>query len=98
MSESDEEKERMTAQDDVVENEDIAATSYVKGQYSIPNCIDVLKILKDSKIVKDNNHISYALELIKDRENRVIVVSLKDQMDILANWLYFKYRKDRIQF
>ncbi|CAI8613882.1 unnamed protein product [Vicia faba] len=91
MSESEVEKERKTEQDD------IAATSYVNGQYSIPNCIDVLKILKDSKILRDNSFISYALELIKDRENRVIVVSLKDQMDILANWLQFKYRKDRIQ-
>ncbi|CAI8613690.1 unnamed protein product, partial [Vicia faba] len=88
MSESDVKKERETAHD-----EDIAATSYVSGQYSIPNCIYVLKVLKE-ELHWFKKRFSYALELIKDSKNRVIVISLKDCYDDLADWIDYKYQKE----
>jgi len=48
----------------------------MSGQYSIPDCIDVLRNLKGKKLLK-GLQFTYALELIKDSKNRVIVVSLK---------------------
>ena len=83
------EKERKRAQDD-----DIAATSYVKGQYSIPNCIDVLIIVNQKKQGRgdwSDDIFSYALELIKDSKNRVIVIYLKNRLNDLANWINHKY-------
>ncbi|XP_058744775.1 uncharacterized protein LOC131617511 [Vicia villosa] len=92
MSESHVEKEKKTAQY-VVENDDIAATSYAQGQYSISNCIDVLKILKDSKNYIPDEDFCYAFELIKDSKNRIIVISLKDRVDILTIWIKNMYIK-----
>ncbi|XP_058740126.1 uncharacterized protein LOC131612347 isoform X1 [Vicia villosa] len=92
MSESDVKKETETTQD-VVEKEDIAATSYVSGQYSVPNCIHVLRFLKEEGRLY-GKRFSYALELIKDSKNRVIVISLKDCSSELEDWIDYKHNKE----
>lgn len=84
-------KEKETTQD-VVAKEDIAAASYVSGQYSIPNCIHVLRNLKQNGRLY-GKRFSYALELIKDSKNRVIVISLKDCFSELEDWIDYKFNK-----
>ncbi|CAJ2642488.1 unnamed protein product [Trifolium pratense] len=69
--------------------QDIVAASYVDGQYSIPNCIEVLINLKDILLL-NGTQFSYALELIKDSKNRVIVVSLRQRKRDLAAWIIYK--------
>ncbi|CAL5193187.1 unnamed protein product [Lathyrus oleraceus] len=91
MSEYDVKKEKETTQD-VVAKEDIAAASYVSGQYSIPNCIHVLRNLKQNGRLY-GKRFSYALELIKDSKNRVIVISLKDCFSELEDWIDYKFNK-----
>ncbi|XP_057457424.1 uncharacterized protein LOC130748255 [Lotus japonicus] len=59
------------------EKEEIPATSHVRGQYSIPECIQVLKSLKEERRL-DRRQYSYALELLRDYQNRVILMSLTD--------------------
>ena len=66
------------------EKDEIAATSHVHGQYSIPECIQVLKNLKEEGRL-DGRQFSYAVDLIKDSQNRVILMSLKDSTDVLVD-------------
>ncbi|XP_057447845.1 uncharacterized protein LOC130739537 [Lotus japonicus] len=73
-----------------VEKDEIAATSHVHGKYSIPNCIEVLKSVKEEGLLTDRQ-FNYALELLTVSENRVIFMSLIDSMEALVGWIKFKY-------
>ncbi|XP_057420450.1 uncharacterized protein LOC130714557 [Lotus japonicus] len=59
-------------------------------QYSIPECIRVLISLKEKGRL-DQRQFIYALELLKDDHNRVILMSLTDSIDSLVDWILFKY-------
>lgn len=62
--------------EDTVEDDDIAATSYVNGQFTIPNCIHVLLVLMRQVLFKNDDCFNYALELITYSKNGGIVVSV----------------------
>lgn len=72
------------------EKVEIAAASYVHGQYSIPECIKVLISLEEEGVLSDQQ-FTYALELIKDCQNTVILMCLKDSSYALGNWIRYKY-------
>ncbi|XP_045800098.1 L10-interacting MYB domain-containing protein-like [Trifolium pratense] len=74
-----------------VEKAEIAATSHVHGQYSIPDCVNILKSLKEEGLL-DGQQFSYALEMLKDESNRILLMSLKDSMNALVDWLLYKYK------
>jgi hypothetical protein len=74
-----------------VEKAEIAATSNVYGQYSIPDCVKILKSLKDEELL-NGQQFSYALELLKDENNRIILMSLKDSTNALVDWILYKYK------
>jgi tRNA G26 N,N-dimethylase Trm1 len=71
-------------------NNDIAGPSYVCGQYSIPSCIEVLKNIQREGLLNDRQ-FSYALELLRNSQSRVIFMSLKDSHNALVNWILYKY-------
>jgi hypothetical protein len=73
-----------------VEKAGFEATSHVHGQYSIPDCVKILKSLKDDGLL-DGQQFSYALEMLKDESNRIILMSLKDSTNALVDWLLYKY-------
>ncbi|RHN47559.1 hypothetical protein MtrunA17_Chr7g0254281 [Medicago truncatula] len=93
---SDVKEEKKTPQD-IVEKDDNGDTSYINGQYNMPNCIETLRDLKARRLL-DGKEFSFALELIKDGKNRVIVDSLKYCMDDLATWILFNFKKDLKNF
>jgi hypothetical protein len=53
-----------------VERVGISATSHVHGQYSILDCVKLLKNAKDEGFL-NTHQFSYALEMLKDEQNRV---------------------------
>lgn len=71
---------------------DIAASSYDNGQYSIQNCARILKELRTSRLLAEI-YYGYCLELLKDRENRVMIVSSKDCPSLLVSWIKYKYQR-----
>ncbi|XP_057432808.1 L10-interacting MYB domain-containing protein-like [Lotus japonicus] len=80
----------------VVENRDEAekdeTASYAHGQYSIPNCFQVVNNLKDGGHL-DEQEFCYALEFIKDGRNRVILMSFKDGSAVSQkNWILYRYK------
>lgn len=89
-------KEEKKTPQDIVEKDDNGDTSYINGQYNMPNCIEILLTLKDKRLL-DGQEFSFALELIKDGKNRVIVDSLKYCMDDLATWIIFKFKTERFK-
>ncbi|GAU48963.1 hypothetical protein TSUD_406710 [Trifolium subterraneum] len=48
-----------------VEKAEIAASSHVHGQYSIPDCVKILKSVKEDGLL-DGQQFIYALEMLKD--------------------------------
>ncbi|CAJ1978912.1 unnamed protein product [Sphenostylis stenocarpa] len=72
------------------EEDDIEGNSDVHGKYCMPNCIAVLKSLKEEDFLS-RQQFSFALELIKDPQNRIIVMCLQDSMYDLAYWIFYKY-------
>jgi len=60
-----------------VEKAKIVATSHVHGQYSIPDCVKLLKSAKEDGFL-NGQQFSYALEMLKDEQNQVLLVTLKD--------------------
>lgn len=74
-----------------IEKAEIAATSNVLGQYSIPDCVTILKSAKEEGHL-NNRQFSYALEMLKDEDNRILLMSLKDSMDALVDWILYKYQ------
>ncbi|XP_039685067.1 L10-interacting MYB domain-containing protein-like [Medicago truncatula] len=74
-----------------IEKAEIAATSNVLGQYSIPDCVTILKSAKEEGHL-NNRQFSYALEMLKDEDNRIVLMSLKDSMDALVDWILYKYQ------
>lgn len=73
-----------------VEKAEIAATSNVHGQYSIPDCVKILKSVKEEGLL-NGQQFSYALELLKDENNRILLMSLKDSINALVEWILYKY-------
>ncbi|AES68815.1 hypothetical protein MTR_3g015590 [Medicago truncatula] len=74
-----------------IEKAEIAATSNVLGQYSIPDCvITILKCAKEEGHL-NSRQFSYALEKLKDEDNRILLMSLKYSMDALVDWILYKY-------
>jgi hypothetical protein len=73
-----------------VEKAGIAATSHVHGQYSIPDCVKLLKNAKDEGFL-NSQQFSYTLEMLKDEQNRVLLISLKESKDDLIEWILYKY-------
>jgi len=71
-------------------NDGIAGPSYVCGKYSIPNCIEVLKNIQGEGLLNDRQ-FSFALELLRNGQSRVIVMSLKDSHNAFVNWILYKY-------
>jgi hypothetical protein len=67
-----------------VEKAGIEATSHVHGQYSIPDCVKILKSVKEDGLL-DGQQFSYALEMLKDESNRIILMSLKDSTNALVD-------------
>ncbi|GAU28757.1 hypothetical protein TSUD_372660 [Trifolium subterraneum] len=74
-----------------VEKAEIEARSHVNGQYSIPACVAILKTAKEEGFLNGQQFI-YALELLKDEQNRVLMISLKESMNDLIDWILFKYK------
>ncbi|CAJ2635820.1 unnamed protein product [Trifolium pratense] len=74
-----------------VEKAEIAASSHVHGQYSIPDCVKILKSVKEDGLL-DGQQFSYALEMLKDESNRILLISLKDSTNALVDWLLYKYK------
>jgi hypothetical protein len=74
-----------------VEKAEIVATSHVHGQYSIPDCVKILKSLKEEGLL-DGQQFIYGLEMLKDESNRILLMSLKDSMNALVDWLLYKYK------
>lgn len=66
--------------------------SDINGKYSIPNCIAVLKRLKKESYSMSDLEYGFALESIKDPQNRIIIMSLQDSMKDLSCWNYYNYR------
>jgi hypothetical protein len=52
-----------------------APASHVHGKYSIPDCVKLLKSAKNDGFL-NSHHFSYALEMLKDEQNRVLLISL----------------------
>ncbi|XP_045816045.1 uncharacterized protein LOC123909273 [Trifolium pratense] len=77
-----------------VEKAGIAATSHVHGQYSIPDCVKLLKKAKDEGFL-NSQQFSYALEMLKDEQNRVLLISLKESKDDLVEWILYKYAEKK---
>jgi hypothetical protein len=73
-----------------VEKAQIAATSYVYGQYSIQNFVNILKSEKVEGFL-NGQQFSYALEMLKDDQNRVLLIFLKDSKEDLLEWILYKY-------
>ncbi|XP_058736160.1 uncharacterized protein LOC131608266 [Vicia villosa] len=73
-----------------VEKAEIAATSHFNGQYSIPTCVEILKSAKEKGLL-NGQQFSYALEMLKDEQNRVLIISLKDSISDLIEWILYKY-------
>jgi len=64
----------------------------MKGEYSIPNCIALLKRLKMS-LSLNFLEFDFALELIRDPYNRIILMCLQDRtMEVLLGWIRYKYK------
>ena len=80
-----------------VEKDDSGDISYINGHYNIPNCIEILRKLKDRELL-NGREFTYALELIKDGKNRVIVDSLRYWQHDLAAWIVFNFKKDGFNF
>jgi len=74
-----------------VEKAEIEATSHVNGKYSIPTCVAILKSAKEEGLL-DGKQFSYALEMLKDEQNRVLLMTLKDSMKDLLEWVLYKYK------
>ncbi|KAK2403292.1 hypothetical protein QL285_052746 [Trifolium repens] len=74
-----------------VEKAEIAATYHVHGQYSIPDCVKILKSLMEEGLL-DAQQFSYGLEMLKDESNRILLMSLKYSMNALVDWLLYKYK------
>ncbi|CAJ2646006.1 unnamed protein product [Trifolium pratense] len=77
-----------------VEKAGIATTSHVHGQYSIPDCVKLLKKAKDEGFL-NSQQFSYALEMLKDEQNRVLLISLKESKDDLVEWILYKYAEKK---
>ncbi|KEH19292.1 hypothetical protein MTR_8g446440 [Medicago truncatula] len=73
-----------------VEKAQIAATSHVHGEYSILDCVKLLKSAKDDGFL-NGQQFSHALEMLKDEQNRVLLVTLKDSKDDLVEWILYNY-------
>lgn len=71
-------------------NDGIAGPSYVCGKYSIPNCIEVLKNIQGEGLLNDRQ-FCFALELLRNGQSRVILMSLTDSHNALVNWILYKY-------
>lgn len=71
-------------------NDGIAGPSYVCGKYSIPNCIEVMKNIQGEGLLNDRQ-FCFALELLRNGQSRVILMSLKDSHNALVNWILYKY-------
>ncbi|KAK2426849.1 hypothetical protein P8452_41398 [Trifolium repens] len=65
----------------------------MNGPYSIANCIKVLTNIRQSQKLTTTEY-GYALELLKDSQNRVMVVSSKDSLYDLELWIKYKYEKE----
>jgi hypothetical protein len=74
-----------------VEKAEIEARSNVNGQYSIPACVAILKSAKEDGFLNGQQFI-YALEMLKDEQNRVLMMSLKESMNDLIDWILYKYK------
>ncbi|KAK2407054.1 hypothetical protein QL285_042714 [Trifolium repens] len=74
-----------------VEKAEIEARSNVNGQYSIPACVAILKSAKEDGFLNGQQFI-YALEMLKDEQNRVLMMSLKESMYDLIDWILHKYK------
>lgn len=77
------------SQNEVGKNE-IAATSHANVDYSIPDCVKVLKGAKEAGLL-NGREFSYALEMLRDDQTRVLLISLKDSVDALVEWILYKY-------
>jgi len=56
-----------------VEKAQIATISHIHGQYSIPYCVNLLKSEKVEGFL-NGQQFSYALEMLKDDQNRVLLI------------------------
>lgn len=65
-----------------VEKVEIAITSHINKHYSIPTCAEILKSLKEWGLL-NGQKFSYALEMLKDKQNIVLLISLQDFMSDL---------------
>jgi hypothetical protein len=74
-----------------VEKAEIEARSNVNGQYSIPACVAILKSAKEDGFLNGQQFI-YALEMLKDEQNRVLMMSLKESMDDLIDRILHNYK------
>lgn len=74
-----------------VEKVEIEARSHFNEKYSIPICVAILKSAKEEGLL-DGKQFSYALEMIKDEQNRVLLMTLKDSMKDLIEWVLYKYK------
>lgn len=72
------------------------ATSHINGQYSILTCVEILKNAK--KRLLNGQQFSYVLEMRKDEQNRVLLISLKDYTSDLIKWSLYKYEWNHLVF
>lgn len=77
------------SENEVGKNE-IAATSHANVDYSIPDCVKVLKGAKEAGLLT-GREFSYALEMLRDDQTRELLISLKDSVDALVEWILYKY-------
>jgi len=73
------------------EKDEIEGISDIHGKYCMPNCIAVLQRLKDKFPFMDSSVFGFAIESVKDPQNRIIVMCLQHSMHDLIKWIQFKY-------
>ncbi|QCD87717.1 hypothetical protein DEO72_LG3g2257 [Vigna unguiculata] len=76
---------------DGAEKDENENNSDINGKYSIPNCIAVLKRLRKEFYSMNKLEYGFALESIKDPQNRIIIMSLQDSMTELYCWNHYNY-------
>ena len=73
------------------ERDAIEGNSDIHGKYCMPNCIAVLRRLRKKFPSMDTSVYGFAIESIKDPQNRIIVMCLQDSMHDLLEWIMSKY-------
>ncbi|CAI8589928.1 unnamed protein product [Vicia faba] len=71
---------------DEIEKAENTVMFHVHEQYSILDCVKILKSVKEEGFL-DGQQFSYALEMLKDENNIILLMSLKYSTSALVEWI-----------